>query len=170
MASGELCPRCERPLVIKHVGHNSFLGCSGYPECDYKRGLREQSEIDPEDLGVACPECDSELQLKSGRYGLFVGCSRFPDCEFVMEPDADDESSVPCPECDNGQVHQKTSRRGTVFYACDQYPKCEFVLNHPPVNHACPLCDYPLLIEKKSAAGTRHICPQKQCDYKSDAL
>ena len=99
MSADERCPRCQRPLVIKHVGHNSFLGCTGYPGCDYKRGLREQSEIEPENLGVPCPECGEELQLKSGRYGLFVGCSNFPACEFVTEPDAGNDDTIQCPEC-----------------------------------------------------------------------
>ena len=170
MSSDERCPRCERPLVIKHVGHNSFLGCTGYPDCDYKRGLREQTEIEPEDLGVPCPECGKELQLKSGRYGLFVGCSGFPECEFVTEPNVEEEETIRCPECGKGQLHQKTSRRGTVFYACDQYPKCEFTVNQPPVDETCPKCQYPLLVKKKTAAGIRKVCPQKQCDYKSDAL
>lgn len=170
MSAEECCPQCQRPLVIKHVGHNSFLGCTGYPKCTYKRGLREQSEIEPENLGVPCPECGEELQLKSGRYGLFVGCSRFPDCEFVTEPDAGNEDTVQCPECKKGQLRQKTSRKGTVFYACDQYPACPFTVNQPPVNESCPSCGYALLVKRKAAAGVRKVCTQKQCDYKSDTL
>lgn len=170
MSADERCPRCQRPLVIKHVGHNSFLGCTGYPGCDYKRGLREQSEIEPENLGVPCPECGEELQLKSGRYGLFVGCSNFPACEFVTEPDAGNDDTIQCPECKKGQLRQKTSRRGTVFYACDQYPTCQFTVNQPPVDESCPKCGFALLVKRKAASGVRKVCIQKQCDYKSDTL
>ncbi|MFD2631028.1 type I DNA topoisomerase [Idiomarina piscisalsi] len=170
MSADERCPRCQRLLVIKHVGHNSFLGCTGYPDCDYKRGLREQSEIEPENLGVPCPECGEELQLKSGRYGLFVGCSNFPACEFVTEPDAGNDDTIQCPECKKGQLRQKTSRRGTVFYACDQYPTCQFTVNQPPVDESCPKCGFALLVKRKTASGVRKVCIQKQCDYKSDTL
>ncbi len=170
MSADERCPRCQRPLVIKHVGHNSFLGCTGYPDCDYKRGLREQSEIEPENLGVPCPECGEELQLKSGRYGLFVGCSNFPACEFVTEPDAGNDDTIQCPECKKGQLRQKTSRRGTVFYACDQYPTCQFTVNQPPVDESCPKCGFALLVKRKTASGVRKVCIQKQCDYKSYTL
>ena len=170
MSADERCPRCLRPLVIKHVGHNSFLGCTGYPDCDYKRGLREQSEIEPENLGVPCPECGEELQLKSGRYGLFVGCSNFPACEFVTEPDSGNDETIQCPECKKGQLRQKTSRRGTVFYACDQYPTCQFTVNQPPVDESCPKCGFALLVKRKTASGVRKVCIQKQCDYKSDTL
>ena len=170
MSADERCPRCQRPLVIKHVGHNSFLGCTGYPDCDYKRGLREQSEIEPENLGVPCPECGEELQLKSGRYGLFVGCSNFPACEFVTEPDAGNDDTIQCPECKKGQLRQKNSRRGTVFYACNRYPTCQFTVNQPPVDESCPKCGFALLVKRKTASGVRKVCIQKQCDYKSDTL
>lgn len=30
---GFLCPNCNRPLVLKKVGDNTFYGCSGFPKC-----------------------------------------------------------------------------------------------------------------------------------------
>lgn len=169
------CPQCGKDLVVKHKGQNSFLACSGFPQCDFTRGLREQSEIEPEGLDVPCPQCGQELQLKSGRYGLFVGCSDFPDCDFVTEPDtATAEQGVACPEClkhgRKGQLIQKTSRRGSSFFACDQYPTCDFSVNLPPVSKSCPVCQFPLLLRKKQSGLVRHICPQKSCEYKSEPL
>ena len=169
------CPECGSELVVKHKGANSFLACTGYPACQFTQGLRQQSDIEPEGLGVPCPQCDSELQLKSGRYGLFVGCSAFPDCDFVTEADTgNDQQDVVCPECKahqrNGKLLQKTLRSGRSFYACSLYPQCEFSVNHPPVEQPCPGCGFAILLRKKQAGVTRYVCAQKSCDYKSQPL
>lgn len=169
------CPQCSHELVIKHKGHNSFYACSAFPQCDFTQGLREQSEIEPESLGVECPECGRDLQLKSGRFGLFVGCSGFPDCDFVTEPNvADEHQGVSCPECQksgrSGQLIQKTSRRGSSFFACTEYPQCDYSVNFPPLAKACPECRFPILLRKKQGGITRHFCPQKNCEYKSEPL
>lgn len=170
------CPECGKELVVKHKGANSFLACSGYPDCQFTQGLREQADIEPENLGVACPQCGEELQLKSGRYGLFVGCSAFPACDFVAEPDAtnDSEGHVDCPEClrdgRKGQLIQKTSRSGRSFYACNQYPQCHYSVNLTPVAGVCPSCEFPLLLQKKTRGVIRNICARKSCDYKSEPL
>jgi DNA topoisomerase-1 len=33
--SGQVCPKCSRPLVRRVSRYGPFLGCSGYPECRY---------------------------------------------------------------------------------------------------------------------------------------
>lgn len=169
------CPRCGKELTVKHKGQNSFLACSGYPQCNFTQGLREQSDIEPENLGVECPQCERELQLKSGRFGLFVGCSGYPQCDFVAEPDAeDDQAGVACPVCKDaqreGRLIQKTSRRGSNFYACDQYPTCSYSVNLPPVDQACPECGFQLLLKKRQAGLSYLICAEKHCDYKSEPI
>ena len=170
------CPQCGSELQVKHKGQRSFLACTAFPACDYTQGLRDQSEIEPEPLGVDCPECGRELQLKSGRYGLFVGCSGYPQCEFVAEPDQSSaqQNDVSCPQCDeenrNGKLIQKTTRTGRSFYACDQYPNCHYSVNYPPVLATCPACQYPLMLRKKQHGVDRFICARKTCDYKSDTL
>lgn len=171
----QTCPQCGRELVVKHKGQNSFLACSGYPECDFTQGLREQSDIEPENLGVECPQCQRELQLKSGRFGLFVGCSGYPECDFVAEPDADnDEQTVPCPICAQaqraGRLVQKTTRQGNNFFACNQYPDCRYSVNLPPVDECCPKCQFPLLLRKKQSGHHYLVCAEKNCDYKSEPL
>lgn len=169
------CPQCGGELVVKHKGHNSFLGCSNFPDCDHTESLREHSEIEPEGLDVPCPKCGKELQLKSGRYGLFVGCSGFPDCDFIAEPDKGDaETLVSCPECAkhgrSGVLQQKTTRRGSTFYACTAYPDCQYSVPLPPVEQACPDCGHPILMIKKHSGITRYVCPQKACNYRSEPV
>ena len=37
------------------------------------------------------------------------------------------------------------------------------IINFKPVAGVCPHCDYPLLIEKKTAQGLKRFCASKQC-------
>jgi len=40
-ALDEACPKCGKPLTIRLGRRGRFIGCSGYPECDYTRNLDE---------------------------------------------------------------------------------------------------------------------------------
>jgi len=46
--SGQVCPKCSRPLVRRVSRYGPFLGCSGYPECRYikssRRGSRKRAK------------------------------------------------------------------------------------------------------------------------------
>lgn len=169
---GQDCPKCGQPLVMKHIGNDSFWGCSGYPECRYTRSLHEEATFTPEPLpGAFCPDCSSQLLLKKGRYGFFIGCSNFPTCHYIADPEPDEPSPVcECPACRKGHLVERTNKFGKVFYACDRYPKCKFALNHKPVEQSCPQCDYPVLVEKPSSQGPRLACPEKSCSYRSKPL
>lgn len=170
--AGEICPQCQNPLKVKHIGTNSFWGCTSYPACDYTRSLHEEASFTPQPLPDSpCPLCQSPLMLKKGRYGFFIGCSDFPTCHYMADPEPEAPVALAdCPTCKKGQLVERTNKYGKVFYACDRYPKCKFALNHKPQASPCPECDYPLLIEKPSSQGIRLVCPQKSCSYKSKPL
>lgn len=170
----EPCPRCGGEVRMKHIGQNSFWGCSQYPQCGYTQSLHETGDFEPQELpGENCPECGSGLLLKKGRYGLFIGCSGFPTCHFMLDPTANptpqSESPI-CPACKEGHLHVRTNRQGKQFYACDAYPKCKYALNEEPVAETCPDCGWGVLVKRDSAAGVRLRCPQKLCGYKSEPL
>lgn len=168
----EPCPLCQSPLKVKHIGSNSFLGCSNYPHCSYTRSLHEEASFSPEPLpDNFCPRCEAPLMLKKGRYGFFIGCSAFPECDYMADPEPEPTASLcACPSCRSGELVERTNKFGKVFYACNHYPKCKFALNHKPHPSPCPDCNYPVLVEKASTAGTRLVCPQKACSYKSKPL
>ena len=71
-AEGETCDKCEGPMLVKWNRFGSFLGCSGYPECQNTRPL-EGSENRPEDqlLGQD-PNTKEVVYLKDGPYGPYV--------------------------------------------------------------------------------------------------
>jgi DNA topoisomerase-1 len=74
--TGETCPECGKPIVVKWGRKGKFLSCSGFPDCRFARPLT---------TGVKCPEahCDGELVQRRSRRGIFYGCSRFPTCRHV---------------------------------------------------------------------------------------
>ncbi|QCR34860.1 type I DNA topoisomerase [Nissabacter sp. SGAir0207] len=161
----EPCPECGAELVIRSGRHGPFLGCSRYPECEYIRPLKAQADGHVVKVleGQLCPQCHATLVLRQGRYGMFIGCSDYPQCTHIEALDKPDNTALVCPQCKQGTLLQRTSRYGKVFYACDRYPACQFALNHKPVAGECAECHYPLLIEKRTAAGTKCFCASKLC-------
>ncbi|PIU17146.1 MAG: type I DNA topoisomerase, partial [Gallionellales bacterium CG08_land_8_20_14_0_20_59_87] len=43
----ESCPDCGKPLAKKLSRYGSFISCTNYPECKYKRSLSGESQDDP---------------------------------------------------------------------------------------------------------------------------
>ena len=161
----EPCPQCGAQLVIRSGKHGPFLGCSLYPECDFVRPLKNQADghIVKVLEGQLCPVCGAELVLRQGRYGMFIGCSQYPTCEHTELIDKPDDTAITCPQCQTGHLVQRRSRYGKTFYSCDGYPDCQFDINFKPIAGECPVCQYPLLIEKKTAQGVKRFCASKQC-------
>ncbi len=171
----DLCPDCGSELHIRNGKKGAFLGCTRYPECDYLRPLHEKSEIKKVLSGTSCPLCTQELVLKQGRYGLYIGCSAYPECEHTAQltetgKETEKNDHVACPVCKEGKLAQRQSRFGKTFYACDNYPACKYLINAKPVNEFCPDCHWPILVEKKTAAHFRIICPKKGCGYRSKPI
>lgn len=123
----------------------------------------EEIEIKDEPAGFDCPECGNPMVIKIGRYGKFHACSNFPDCRHTQA--IIKEIGVACPECQEGQVVERKSKRNRKFYGCSRYPDCEFVSWDKPIDRSCPKCDK-YLIEKVSRKGKQVMC--SDCDYKED--
>jgi putative DNA topoisomerase len=167
----EPCPQCAAKLVIRQGQHGPFLGCAGYPSCDYVRALVPSSRESEKVLdGSACPDCGQPLALKKGRYGLFVGCTDYPACQHVASLQARDETDIDCPACGKHQLVSRLSRYGKSFYCCDGYPECNYTVNHAPVAQRCPACGWGILIRKKVRGQWRYLCPQKACDYQIEQV
>jgi DNA topoisomerase-1 len=149
----------------------SFIGCTGYPECDYTRNVDESKEgaaaAAPEIIeGRACPECNSPLQIRVGRYGKFIGCSNYPKCKYMEPLEKPLDTGIVCPVCGKGNLVRRKSRFGTYFYSCNTYPKCKYAVWHQPIAEKCPKCGWPILTLKTTKRhGTQKVCPQKECGY-----
>jgi DNA topoisomerase-1 len=65
-----------------------------------------------------------------------------------------------------GELVEKSSRRGKIFYSCSTYPKCDYAVWNWPVNEACPKCDHPILTRKTTKDKGEHLaCPKKGCGF-----
>ncbi len=161
----EVCEKCGQPMVLKKGQYGEFLACSGYPECKNTKkvipaGKTGQAE-DP--LDEECPQCGSKLVQRQGRYGKFVACSNYPECKYIKQ----ETSGVTCPQCREGELIRRRSRRGRSFYGCSSYPECKFLIWQKPVAAECPSCGSPYLLERTSKKeGLTHTCPDSECDYK----
>jgi DNA topoisomerase I len=165
----EPCPKCDKPLSIRLGKRGRFIGCTGYPECDYTKDLDnpDASSAAPEVVeGRACPLCESPLHIKKGRYGRFIGCSSYPQCKHMEPLEKPADTGVECPKCHQAKILQRKSRKGKIFYSCGNYPKCDYALWNEPINTACPKCSWPILTVKESKRfGKQILCPQEGCGY-----
>ena len=70
----EACPECGKPLAKKLSRYGSFISCTNYPECKYKRSVSGESQDDASarvELGVH-PETAQAVVLLRGPYGHYV--------------------------------------------------------------------------------------------------
>lgn len=101
--TGEVCPECNNPLVIRKGRYGEFTACSNYPECKYiKKEEKQVIEI------IDCPKCDSGkiIERKTKRGKVFYGCNNYPKCKFALWDKPLEEK---CPEC--GEVLVEKSKK-----------------------------------------------------------
>lgn len=164
----ENCPKCGKPLSIRLGRRGRFIGCTGYPECDYTRNMDgEEQPATPEIVeGRTCPDCNSPLVIKFGRYGKFIGCSNYPKCKHMEPLEKPADTGIVCPTCNKGNLLKRKSRYGKIFYSCSTYPECNYAVWNEPVAEKCPKCGWPILtIKITKRRGTEKVCPQKECGY-----
>jgi len=157
----EYCENCGRPMVLKKGRFGQFYACSGYPDCKTTKQLGGEQRKDVP-LEEKCPNCDSNLVQKFGRYGEFIACSNYPKCKYVKQKTI----GVPCPNCSEGEIVERRSKRGRTFYGCNRYPECDFVAWGRPIPEKCPDCGSSYLIEKFPKSGPVAQCPNPECKFK----
>ena len=92
--TGELCPNCGSPLVIKRSRYGEFIACSNYPTCKYTKNNEEEKE---KKEVMECPKCDGKIIEKRTKRGkTFYGCSNYPKCDFASW---DKPIKEKCPTC-----------------------------------------------------------------------
>jgi DNA topoisomerase-1 len=106
--TGEDCPVCGKPLVLRQGAYGEFVSCSGYPKCKYvKQNIVE---------GLKCPKCGvGDLAERKARRGnIFWGCTNYPKCDFTSnyKPVA-----KKCPECGSPYLVEKTLKSG-IYLEC----------------------------------------------------
>ena len=164
----EKCPKCGKKLTLRLGKKGKFVGCSGYPECDYTANVDGEKNIVAAEVVAdrVCPDCQSALHIKVGRYGKFIGCSSYPKCKFIEPLEKPKDTLVQCPVCGAGTMLQRKSRYGKYFYSCACYPKCKYAVWNEPLNEKCPKCGWKMLTLKVTKQrGKEKVCPQEGCGF-----
>ena len=100
--TGEICPNCGSPMVIKQSRYGKFTACSNYPSCKYIKNDKEEKTV--KEI-MDCPKCDGKIIEKKTRKGkLFYGCSNYPKCAFATW---DMPTGELCPNCNGLLVNKK---------------------------------------------------------------
>ena len=124
--TGELCPECGKPIVIRDGKFGKFEACSNYPTCKYKKP-KERAPL--EFSGEMCPECGKPLVYRLSKKGeKFTACSGFPKCRYIKEKFAPivygpEDYIRKCPDCETGQIVKKKGRFGP-YLGCTNAPTC----------------------------------------------
>ena len=97
-----------------------------------------RTKLEPEKIGRACPKCGSDLVIRTGRYGRFISCSTFPACDYTEALVI--KLGIRCPVCKEGEIVERSTKRGRKFYGCSRYPDCTFSSWKKPIPQPCPNC------------------------------
>jgi DNA topoisomerase I len=158
----KVCPECGKPLRMRFNRRGAYRACSGYPKCKYTEPLEPPEP--PVPVEGVCPKCGAGLVSRTGPFGRYISCERRPECDFTRKPTL----GIPCPECGEGEIAERRSKRGKVFYSCNRFPKCRFAFWDKPVPRPCPRCGAPFLSEKLSRKGRTLRCVKPGCSYASE--
>jgi DNA topoisomerase I len=99
--TGEKCPDCGSPVLIRLGRYGEFYACSNFPKCKYTKSLKENS------LGIKCPKCGvgDIVTKRTKRKKIFYGCKNWPKCDFALwdKPVAGKEPGTveKCPKCNS---------------------------------------------------------------------
>ncbi|MEX0907906.1 MAG: type I DNA topoisomerase [Gemmatimonadota bacterium] len=143
------CPVCGKDMAVRWNRYGRFLGCTGYPECRHTQSLDGEEKKEPIATGEMCPKCGSELFEREGRFGSFIACSNYPKCKHTKPRTI---PGLTCPQCNQGEIGEKRTRRGKSFWGCTRYPECDWSTWDEPVAGSCPNCQASFLVRKSSKA------------------
>ncbi|WP_336345683.1 DNA topoisomerase I [Halalkalicoccus ordinarius] len=125
------CPESGHDLLVRRSRRGSyFVGCDGYPDCEYTLPLPNTGK--PLILDERCEDHDlRHVKMLAGR-GTFVhGC---PQCKADEADEAEDRIIGVCPECGEehgGELAIKQLRNGARLVGCTRYPDCDYSLPLP---------------------------------------
>jgi DNA topoisomerase-1 len=148
--TGEACPECGKPLLVRSGRKGRFVGCSGYPRCRFTKPLEDEEgaegkpegepkEGEAKEGGEAgpkiepCEKCGKAMVVRSSRRGKFLGCSGFPSCRNTRPLPAEmkqkrekkpppEPAGFECEKCGKPMVVRQGPRGK--FAGCSGYPKC----------------------------------------------
>lgn len=141
--TNEKCPDCKKPLVIKIGKFGKFMACTGYPDCKFSKPVSTkedkkasvvnkdgETEKLKEVEGEKCEKCGGKMILKEGRFGKFLACDNYPKCKNTKTVVTN--SGVKCPDCGDGELIERRTKKGRPFWGCSKYPGCKYAVWENP--------------------------------------
>jgi len=93
--TGQMCPECGHPLVVKLGRFGKFIACSNYPACRHTEPIMTKT-------GAKCPQCGNDLvERRTKKKRVFYGCAGYKagdpnSCQFTT---GKRPLPQPCPKC-----------------------------------------------------------------------
>jgi len=163
--SGKLsCPKCGKPLVVRFGKQGEFVGCSGFPDCDFSSNFKrnDQGEIEllsKKKSGLVCPICEKPLVILKSKYGEFLGCSGYPRCKFI----ADFERT------ETGEIKIKERKKTEpVPGASDKAEEKGKTALKRETGIVCPRCGKPLVIRQSQRGEFLGCSGYPRCRFTSN--
>jgi DNA topoisomerase I len=82
----EACPKCGKTLFLQSSKRGLFIGCSGYPECDYTRPFGDRPEPGADLILGEDPTSGLPVKLLNGRFGWYVQVGDMPEDKKAPKP------------------------------------------------------------------------------------
>jgi DNA topoisomerase-1 len=125
------CPECGSQLLLRRSRDGShFVGCDGYPNCEFTLPLPSTGR--PLVLDERCADHDlRHVKMLAGRKTFVHGC---PRCKAEAADEAADRVIGACPACGDeagGELAIKRTRTGSRLVGCTRYPDCDYSLPLP---------------------------------------
>lgn len=99
--TGENCPECGKPMVLRESRYGTFEACSGFPDCKYIKPNDTVKE-EPKTTGITCPVCNKgEIVARLAKKGrnkgnTFYACNNFPKCKTILKGKPTGEMCIHC--------------------------------------------------------------------------
>ena len=82
----EVCPKCGKPLLLQSSKRGLFIGCSGYPECDFTKPFGDQPAPGEDIVLGDDPATGLPIKLLNGRFGWYVQVGDMPEDKKAPKP------------------------------------------------------------------------------------
>lgn len=166
------CPKCSKDLLMKYSPKtkSSFIGCSGWPDCDVVYPV-PKGKIEP--VEEPCPSCgNAQIKVQPFRQKAYVVCVD-PACPTNKEEDVVVGSCKVCAEegREGKLVAHKNERTLKRFIRCTNYEECNVSYPLPQrgkinaTGEECEHCGAPI-VEIETQRGPWRICVNMKCPAK----
>jgi len=164
-----VCPKSGHDLLIKFSPktRSSFVGCSGYPDCDVTYPLPKNARFAAVD--EPCPVCGtSQVKVLQFKKKPRVMCLS-PDCPTKKGPEILIRAAG-CPTGDGGDLRVAYSAVGNRYVRCTNFENCRTSYPLPqsgdiePTEDTCD-CGSPIVIVH-TKKGPWRICIDPECPLK----